>query len=119
MDVVVSGSSGLIGTALVARLTALGHRPIRLVRRSPAGDEVQWDPAAGTIDAASLEGIDAVVHLAGAGINISSLELSRLSQRGEAMMFVSVDSTVPRRVLDALIAVPGMRSVQVVELPQV
>ncbi|HEX6139602.1 MAG TPA: NAD(P)-dependent oxidoreductase, partial [Candidatus Limnocylindria bacterium] len=55
--------------------------------------------------------------LAAAGVNISSLELSRLSEKGEAMMFVSVDSTVPGSVLDALIAVPGMRSVQVVELP--
>ncbi len=70
MDVVITGSSGLIGTALLPALTAAGHRPIRLVRRSPASgaDEIQWDPAAGTIDSASLEGIDAVIHLAGAGI---------------------------------------------------
>lgn len=68
MDVLVTGSSGLIGTALVAALREAGHRPIRLVRRPTSGDTVTWDPAAGTIDAASLEGLDAVVHLAGAGI---------------------------------------------------
>ncbi len=68
MDVVVSGSSGLIGTALVEALPAAGHRPIRLVRRAATGDEIRWDPDAGTIDSASLEGVGGVVHLAGAGI---------------------------------------------------
>jgi len=68
MDVVISGASGLIGTALVAALTDAGHRPIPLVRRPASGDEITWDPANGTIDSASLEGMDGVVHLAGAGI---------------------------------------------------
>ena len=70
MDVAVTGSSGLIGTALVAALSQAGHRPIRLVRRdpTPGSDEIRWDPADGTIDAASLEGVDAIVNLAGAGI---------------------------------------------------
>ena len=68
MDVVVSGSTGLIGSALGEALTAAGHRPIGLVRSEPKGDEIAWDPDAGTIDSASLEGVDAVVHLAGAGI---------------------------------------------------
>ncbi len=69
MDVVITGSSGLIGTALITALKADGHRPIRLVRRATSGaDELTWDPAAGNIDAAGFEGVDAVVHLAGAGI---------------------------------------------------
>jgi uncharacterized protein (TIGR01777 family) len=68
MDVAISGSSGLIGTALVAVLTEAGHRPVRLVRREPSGDEIRWDPDGGTIDVRSLEGIGGVVHLAGAGI---------------------------------------------------
>lgn len=69
MDVAVTGSHGLIGTALLRRLRAEGHRVVRLVRGNPEGsDDVRWDPAAGTIDAAGLEGVDAVVHLAGAGI---------------------------------------------------
>lgn len=70
MDIAVTGASGLIGSKLVTALAADGHRPVRLVRRDPAPgeDAVRWDPAAGTIDAASLEGIGAVVHLAGEGI---------------------------------------------------
>jgi uncharacterized protein len=69
MDIAITGSHGLIGSALVPALARAGHRPLRLVRGAPAGpDEVGWDPAAGTIDAAGLEGVDGVVHLAGAGI---------------------------------------------------
>ena len=69
MDVAITGSSGLIGSALTAALAADGHRVRRLVRRAPSGpDEVRWDPAAGTIDAEGLAGIDAAVNLAGPGI---------------------------------------------------
>jgi uncharacterized protein (TIGR01777 family) len=68
MDVAVSGSHGLIGTALIDALSAGGHRPIRLVRRDEGGDTILWDPERSSIDAASLEDIDAVVHLAGEGI---------------------------------------------------
>lgn len=69
MDIALTGSSGLIGTHLVDVLTGAGHRVLRLVRRTPAStDEARWDPERGTIDAASLEGLDAVVHLAGEGI---------------------------------------------------
>jgi hypothetical protein len=66
MQVAVTGSTGLIGTALCAALRVGGARVIRLVR-SPGGgaDEVVWDPAAGTLDAERLRGVDAVVHLAG------------------------------------------------------
>ncbi|MDP9387851.1 MAG: TIGR01777 family oxidoreductase [Actinomycetota bacterium] len=68
MDVVISGSHGFVGSALVPALAAGGHRVRRLVRGTATGDDVAWDPAAGTIDAEGLEGADAVVHLAGAGI---------------------------------------------------
>ena len=70
MQVLVTGSHGFIGSALVAALATAGHRPIRLVRSdpSPGADEVRWDPASGMIDAAALEGVDGVVHLAGVGI---------------------------------------------------
>jgi uncharacterized protein (TIGR01777 family) len=70
MDIAITGSSGLIGRALTAALTADGHRVVRVLRRDPAPgeDAIRWDPPAGTIDRAALEGIDAVVHLAGAGI---------------------------------------------------
>ncbi|MFZ4668367.1 MAG: TIGR01777 family oxidoreductase [Microthrixaceae bacterium] len=70
MDIAVTGASGLIGRALTRHLTDGGHRVLRLVRPGAAGgtDTAVWDPVAGTIDAASLEGVDAVVHLAGEGI---------------------------------------------------
>lgn len=56
--------------------------------------------------------------LARAGINISSLELSRLSEHGEAMMFVSVDDPLPAAVVDEIQGVDGMLDARVVELPQ-
>ena len=71
MDVAVTGSSGLIGTALVAALRADGHEVIRLVRAGPgAADAIVWDPHAdrGGLDPRSLDGVAAVVHLAGAGL---------------------------------------------------
>jgi uncharacterized protein len=73
MKVAVTGSSGLIGTALVASLRSDDHQVIRLVRRPPRSDnEVRWDPRAPDAGLATaqdaLEGIDACVHLAGAGV---------------------------------------------------
>ena len=68
MKIVISGASGLIGTQLVAKLSQGGHEVIRLVRRSPKSGEIQWNPKSGTLDAAALEGADAVIHLSGAGI---------------------------------------------------
>jgi uncharacterized protein (TIGR01777 family) len=69
MDVLVTGAHGMIGIAIIPKLRARGDRVVRLVRGEPEGsDDVRWDPPAGTIDAGALRGIDAVVHLAGAGI---------------------------------------------------
>jgi uncharacterized protein (TIGR01777 family) len=68
LTVAVTGATGLIGTALTEHLTAGGHVVRRVVRRDPRPGDVLWDPAAGTIDAPALAGVDAVVHLAGAGI---------------------------------------------------
>lgn len=66
---VIAGSSGLIGTALVAALRRAGHDVTRLVRRAPAGsDERRWDPPAGWIDESALDGVAAVVNLCGVGI---------------------------------------------------
>src|SRR5690348_17685571 len=79
MKVAVTGSSGLIGTALTASLRADGHQVVRLVRRPPRADgerpasdnaasEVRWDPRAADAGDPPLSGVDAVVHLAGAGV---------------------------------------------------
>lgn len=67
--VAVTGASGLIGGALCAALRAEACEVRRLVRGAPASaGEVEWDPAAGRIDPDGLEGLDAVVHLAGENI---------------------------------------------------
>ena len=68
MNVLVTGSSGLVGSALIKKLSTHGHQVTRLVRRTPRPGEVRWNPDDGTIEAAALGQIDAVVHLAGAGI---------------------------------------------------
>lgn len=69
MRIALTGSSGLIGKALVRSLRADGHNTVRFVRRAPAAPgEARWDPRAGYVDPAGLEGVDAVVHLAGAGV---------------------------------------------------
>ncbi|WP_030909669.1 TIGR01777 family oxidoreductase [Streptomyces sp. NRRL F-5126] len=69
MRIAVTGSTGLIGTALVRSLRADGHEVVRLVRREPAArDEVRWDPQRQHVDTNGLRGCAAVVHLAGAGI---------------------------------------------------
>lgn len=69
MDVAVTGSSGLIGTAVREALHARGDRVVRVVRRvSDDPDTIRWDVDAATIDAAALDGLDGVIHLAGHGI---------------------------------------------------
>jgi uncharacterized protein (TIGR01777 family) len=69
MDVVLSGASGLIGQAVTQALHARGDRVARLVRGvATMDDEIAWEPTRGRIDAAALDGFDAVVHLAGESI---------------------------------------------------
>lgn len=70
MRILISGSSGLVGGALLAGWSGDGHQVVRLVRREaqPGQAEVSWDPRAGVLPAASLSGFDAVVHLAGENI---------------------------------------------------
>jgi uncharacterized protein (TIGR01777 family) len=110
VHIAVTGSSGLVGAALVSFLTAGGHPVIRLVRRPPSGDEVQWDPTEGVRDLSRLEGVDAAIHLAGeniaagrwtprrkGAIHRSRVEgtrklcesLTRLSRRPEALVSAS------------------------------
>jgi uncharacterized protein (TIGR01777 family) len=68
MQIAISGASGLVGSALAESLTAGGHQVRRLVRGDARGDDIPWAPEADAIDAAKLEGVDGVVHLAGEGI---------------------------------------------------
>jgi hypothetical protein len=69
MNVLVTGASGLIGSALVRVLRDAGYSVRRLVRSEPSGEsEFRWDPAAGRLDPAAIEGIDAAVHLSGESV---------------------------------------------------
>ncbi|MFM2420821.1 MAG: hypothetical protein RL385_5544, partial [Pseudomonadota bacterium] len=68
--IAITGASGFVGRQLAANLRARGDRVLALVRppRAPAADELHWDPQSESIDASGLEGVDAVVHLAGENI---------------------------------------------------
>ena len=67
--IAVTGATGMIGSALVGHLKSEGHTVQKLVRRPVvSSDEIAWDPKAGTIDLAALEGVDAIIHLAGANV---------------------------------------------------
>ena len=67
--IAVTGASGLIGSALVGKLKSEGYTVHRLVRRpTVSSEEIFWNPATQEIDLAALEGVDAVIHLAGAGV---------------------------------------------------
>ncbi len=68
MDVLLTGSSGLIGSALITGLEAAGHRAVRLRRGSGAAGSRTWDPELCAIDESAFDGIAGVVHLAGEGI---------------------------------------------------
>jgi len=70
MRIVISGGSGLVGSAATAALRADGHNVGHLVRPGGAlkAGDVSWDPMGATVDIAGLEGAEAVIHLGGAGI---------------------------------------------------
>ena len=70
MKALITGSSGLVGSAVVAHLTGAGHYVVRLVRSHPCRErgDILWDPVSGKIERAKLEGFDVVIHLAGENI---------------------------------------------------
>jgi uncharacterized protein (TIGR01777 family) len=71
MQIAVTGSTGLVGSALVPLLIQSGHNVVRMTRPS------QWDPEKGTVDMAALNGIDALVHLAGENIAAGRWTIAR------------------------------------------
>jgi len=98
VKVAITGARGLVGSALVPFLTGGGHEVVRLVRHDPGGkDEARWDPDAGGIDAAALEGVDAVVSLSGA--NIAG---ARWTEKRKALLRTS--RLVPTRLLAETLA---------------
>lgn len=107
MRVLISGSSGFIGSALVAHLRSAGHSVIRLVRPASNAEDssVSWDPEQGDIKSQELEGFDAAIHLGG-----ESVTSQRWSQAHKDRIHNSrIDST--RLLTQALQAVPNPPSV--------
>ena len=98
MKVAITGSSGLIGTALTASLRADGHQVVRLVRRPPsAADEIRWDPRAADAGGPPLSGTDALVHLAGAGVGDRRWSASRKAE-------IRASRVLPTRALASVLA---------------
>ncbi len=105
-SILVTGSSGLVGRALLDRLRARGQRVTKLVRRAPGRDELEWDPYRGELDLAAAEP-SAVVHLAG-----ESIADGRWTQaKRRAIRDSRVDGT--RRLAEALARLPRPPSVLV------
>jgi uncharacterized protein (TIGR01777 family) len=111
MRIVISGSSGLVGSALVPSLEAAGHEVIRLVRTSKenAPNEAVWDPAVGTLDHAVIEGADAVINLNGRSIaegrwNAAvkdELRRSRLASTTTLAAAIAESKNPPRLLINA------------------
>ena len=109
MKIAVTGAHGLIGSALTTRLRALDHVVVPVVRGAAAPGQVHWDPPAGRIDADGLAGIDAVVHLAGAGVGdhrwseAYKAEILRSRTVGTALLARTVSAlpTPPKLMLSA------------------
>jgi uncharacterized protein (TIGR01777 family) len=102
MRIVMAGSSGLIGSDLSTRLASDGHDVTRLVRRPPkSAAEVRWDPAAGSLDRACLEGADAVINLCGAGIGDRPWTRGRIDELFRSRLDPTRTLTAAMRHLDA------------------
>ena len=77
MRIAVTGSSGLLGQALLPALEAAGHDTVALVRRPPGRGEARWDPATGSIDRSALEGVEGAINLAGKNVGTRWTESAR------------------------------------------
>ncbi|MEO6399118.1 MAG: TIGR01777 family oxidoreductase [Tepidiformaceae bacterium] len=97
MRIAITGSSGLIGSALRAQLEAEGHQAVRIVRGAPNKPDSTWDPTSGWIREGAFEGVDAVVHLAGESIGEGRWTPARRKELLESR-------TVPTRLLVAHLA---------------
>ena len=103
MRILISGASGLIGRALAERLRSVGDTVQTLVRRRPkeSESEIAWDPDAGVLDFSRLDGLDAVVHLAGKPIDSRWTEATKKAIRDSRVrgtkMLAEAVSQLPTR----------------------
>ena len=98
MRVAVTGSSGLIGQALLPALRAAGHETIALVRRTPGRGEAQWDPASGVLEPATLQGVNAAINLAGETIATRWTDESRRRIRESRLQATTLLATTLARL---------------------
>jgi uncharacterized protein (TIGR01777 family) len=122
MKIAITGSQGLIGSALSPSLAEAGHQVVRVVRGTPAPGEIGWDPGADEIDHSALDGIEAVIHLAGAGVgdhrwsDSYKHEILRSRTEGTATLVAALVGlpTPPRTLLSAsAVGVYGVRGDEV------
>jgi uncharacterized protein (TIGR01777 family) len=100
--VVIAGSSGLIGSALVTALRTADHQVLRIVRRTPANaSELHWDPDSGELDVGALTGVDAVVNLCG-------IDIGRRRWSGAFKQNLRDSRITPTEVLSAAVADAGV-----------
>jgi len=90
MKVLIAGASGLVGSALIAALEAEGSEVTRLVRTSAGAGEIEWHPNNDQIDAATLEGFDAIINFAGENI------AGRVRDRQEALQLEAIAKQMDR-----------------------
>lgn len=118
MRIAITGASGLIGSALSTRLPELGHTPVPVVRRTPDDGEIEWSPAERRLNPADLSGLDAIVHLAGAGIGDKrwtdsyKQELVESRMRGTALLseaIAAIDDGPPVLLSGSAIGIYGDR----------
>lgn len=127
MQIAITGATGLIGSVLADSLRKDGHTVIRLVRANPASGDRLWDPTADSLPTSALEGVDAVVHLAGAGIGdrrwtesykslIRSSRVDGTSVLARAMAEMASAGTGPKVLLSgSAIGVYGNRGDEVLD----
>lgn len=111
LRIAVTGATGLIGSTLVPFLTTGGHEVIPVSRRRGFAGAIHWDPAAGVVDHAGLEGLDAVVHLAGenVGLRWSEHRKRRIrDSRVEGTMLLAEALAVLRRPPAVLVSASAM-----------
>jgi uncharacterized protein (TIGR01777 family) len=123
LRIAITGASGVLGTPLGAFLSTGGHEVLRLVRRAAGPGEIAWDPARGELDPRALEGVDAVIHLAGENVGVRwnaerkrRIVESRVAGTGLIAKTIAGLANPPRVLISASgIGIYGIETTEVVD----